>query len=164
MGDGEASVISSLPEDILSIIFGKCKPKPSFRTRDLPRILLSFSQVCRRWREVALNDPRLWTAIIFTSSSLARMMLERAQDAPLRIHAALDSADSFQNPFIEDAIARHATVGTLYLSNVPQALKAQVARITGPMPILTELELIVSDRAEYSVVLQSDGLEQFEAP
>ncbi|TEB34971.1 hypothetical protein FA13DRAFT_1426396 [Coprinellus micaceus] len=58
---GICSPIRALPEDILGEIFDRCLPHDRlsvFHVNDAPFLLTA---VCRRWRAVALQNPRLWT-------------------------------------------------------------------------------------------------------
>ncbi|KAJ2919892.1 hypothetical protein MD484_g615, partial [Candolleomyces efflorescens] len=62
------SLIRQLPDDVLREIFVACLPTdryPEMRAEEPPMLL---SQVCKRWREVALSTPHLWSSLhIWTS-------------------------------------------------------------------------------------------------
>ena len=80
--------ISSLPPEIFAAIFSSlCLPGiPSLGgnpSRNLTR--LRISHVCHRWREIALNQPRLWSHVNFNTVSLAGAteILDRAKSVPL---------------------------------------------------------------------------------
>ena len=80
--------ISSLPPEIFAAIFSSlCLPGiPSLGgnpSRNLTR--LRISHVCHRWREIALNQPRLWSHVNFDTVSLAGAteILDRAKSVPL---------------------------------------------------------------------------------
>ena len=71
--------IGSLPTEVLSIIF-------SFYALSRPQGLHTLSTVCRFWRHVALNDPRLWTIIpIQLSPKCVSLYLSRSKNLPLHI-------------------------------------------------------------------------------
>ncbi|TEB36744.1 hypothetical protein FA13DRAFT_1787108 [Coprinellus micaceus] len=59
------SPMRKLPTDILSSIFRsyleQCHWRSSYRSRQHPSVLLTH--ICRRWREIALGTPLLWTTI-----------------------------------------------------------------------------------------------------
>ncbi|EIW85608.1 hypothetical protein CONPUDRAFT_150413 [Coniophora puteana RWD-64-598 SS2] len=58
------SVVIRVPDDVLSIIF-----KYVSRSYQIPVPPISLSRVCRRWRTVALADPKLWNSIHITAGS-----------------------------------------------------------------------------------------------
>jgi hypothetical protein len=87
----------TLSRDVLAYVFAFVGPKsfvpaatsyyrikPNARPGPLVH-LLSFSQVCRHWRQVALSIATLWNAPHFEYRALGVMMLERAGKAPLTI-------------------------------------------------------------------------------
>ncbi|KIK67566.1 hypothetical protein GYMLUDRAFT_877971 [Collybiopsis luxurians FD-317 M1] len=57
------SPMRGLPAEILSEIFLHCLPLDRNPVRSMREPPLLFTRVCRRWRDVALNTPRLWTRI-----------------------------------------------------------------------------------------------------
>ncbi|KAF7970156.1 hypothetical protein HWV62_24856 [Athelia sp. TMB] len=60
------SVLRRLPREILADIFLYLRPdEQSFDSPDLRRTVMLPSHVCRRWREIALSTPELWTTVIF---------------------------------------------------------------------------------------------------
>ncbi|KAI0059580.1 hypothetical protein BV25DRAFT_1054039 [Artomyces pyxidatus] len=76
------SPISRLPPEILSRIFSHLAA-PSLNT---PWMWQTVSHVCRRWREVAVFSPLLWTSIDFRSAAWTMEFLQRSQYAPLAVH------------------------------------------------------------------------------
>ncbi|THU96894.1 hypothetical protein K435DRAFT_82603 [Dendrothele bispora CBS 962.96] len=58
-----ASLAPTVPDDVLSEIFMHCLPETYNATRSLSEAPLLLGQVCRRWREVSLSTPRLWTSL-----------------------------------------------------------------------------------------------------
>ncbi|KAL0566168.1 hypothetical protein V5O48_015851 [Marasmius crinis-equi] len=54
-----------LPDEILSEIFAQCLPEgpPSPSTKEAPLLL---TLICHNWRETALRDPRIWSALCIT--------------------------------------------------------------------------------------------------
>ena len=88
---------SSLPQEILALIFRHLSVKETFHRRYLENILL----VCRQWRMAALNDSRIWARIIINIEADAtgvydsrirhisrRLSLSRT--APLAIEISVD--------------------------------------------------------------------------
>ncbi|KAJ8514623.1 hypothetical protein ONZ45_g7850 [Pleurotus djamor] len=80
-------VVSRLPSEVLSIIFEYVAilGSPLHKKPYAPR--LRASQVCRLWRNVAINTPRLWNSIYSHSKlDLAKLFLERSKSTPLYIN------------------------------------------------------------------------------
>lgn len=75
----QVAPIASLPTEVLSIIF-------SFYGSSNPQGLNTLTKVCRFWRRVALNDPRLWSTIsIQISPKCVPLYLSRSKSLPLHI-------------------------------------------------------------------------------
>lgn len=75
----QVAPIGSLPTEVLSIIF-------SFYGSSHPQGLNTLTSVCRFWRKVALNDPRLWSTIsIQISPKCVPLYLSRSKSLPLHI-------------------------------------------------------------------------------
>ncbi|KAJ7121246.1 hypothetical protein C8R43DRAFT_75063 [Mycena crocata] len=57
---------SRLPIELWDIIFAKCvRHPPELSLVDAP---LNVSQVCRRWRNISLSNPHLWTGLAVTTT------------------------------------------------------------------------------------------------
>jgi hypothetical protein len=91
-------LISSLPYELLSAIFGKGPIDPGSRTT----FALSVSQVSRQWREVAIRTPFLWSGICLFPwraqggyHRFLQILLERFRSHPLDIKLTLRD---LQNP------------------------------------------------------------------
>ncbi|KAF9018408.1 hypothetical protein BDZ89DRAFT_1073921 [Hymenopellis radicata] len=75
--------IGTLPPEMLQAIFDMCisfvydNPKPRHR--------LAWTQVCRLWRTIALDTPRLWRYIDLCDANYAREFLARSRRVPLSI-------------------------------------------------------------------------------
>ena len=75
----QVAPIGSLPTEVLSIVF-------SFYALSHPRSLNTLTTVCRHWRYVAINNPRLWSIItIQISPKCVPLYLSRSQSLPLHI-------------------------------------------------------------------------------
>ncbi|KAG2021078.1 hypothetical protein CC2G_006342 [Coprinopsis cinerea AmutBmut pab1-1] len=77
------SLISRLPLEILERLFALCVS--GLYGYSTPRYPLAWAQVCRLWRQVALNSPRLWSTIDLCKPTFARAFVDRSQAAPLSI-------------------------------------------------------------------------------
>ncbi|KAL4255127.1 hypothetical protein AB1N83_013241 [Pleurotus pulmonarius] len=91
----------------------------------------AVTHVCRSWRNIALNEPTLWTD--FTDPSLhpswIREVFDRSQTAPLTLHVRLDGPFVNPVPFIFDHVVEH-----------PERIK-QLVIITGKTPFNASLFL-----------------------
>ncbi|KDQ09504.1 hypothetical protein BOTBODRAFT_164638 [Botryobasidium botryosum FD-172 SS1] len=91
--------INRLPSECISQIFTMgSSPRPMDEedpTSDDPSwnspvkpFRLIIPAVCRRWRDIALNTPRLWSTIEFSDAApfgYSELMLKRSRDCPLSI-------------------------------------------------------------------------------
>ncbi|KAJ7141353.1 hypothetical protein C8R44DRAFT_245108 [Mycena epipterygia] len=64
--DESADVATCLPVELWHLIFAECVPEPG--EPNLVHAPLNVSQVCRRWRTIALSNPVLWTALTLTTT------------------------------------------------------------------------------------------------
>ncbi|KAF5341934.1 hypothetical protein D9611_001279 [Ephemerocybe angulata] len=153
--------INCLPPEIISIIFlivAERAPNrfPSYRQG--PSVDMSWlpctTQVCRRWREIALSCPALWSHISFATPELTQLMLLRSKNTPISVtFVALSwpggkgyprhifdalSWQSHRLKSIELLNRGNATFDydteTIYLDDV-------LSNCSGPMPILESLRL-----------------------
>ncbi|KAJ7120207.1 hypothetical protein C8R44DRAFT_623999, partial [Mycena epipterygia] len=80
--------VLSLPPEITSLIFIHCVPFPeaSFpRPSPLDAPLL-LAQICRQWRDIAINTQELWQSVAFVdtrSLELIKIWLSRSGNHPL---------------------------------------------------------------------------------
>jgi hypothetical protein len=108
------SPISSLPPEVFSAIFSfACLPGiPSLGGKpdhNLARI--HVSHVCHQWRDIALNQPLLWSHVDFTtlSSAGAAKMLVRAKSFPLYLEATRASRRFWESRWDGDQFSRFRT-------------------------------------------------------
>ncbi|KAJ7665370.1 hypothetical protein DFH06DRAFT_311946 [Mycena polygramma] len=143
--------VSTLPTEIIIDIFICFLPTypriPPLRGHLSPALL---TQICRRWREIALGTPGLWRALgleIYEDAAPARefrIWLNRSRCCPLSLKIARPSGLSLVNSEILGTIAHHCArleYAELLLSTV------QLPIIGGPhqaMPSLRELDLHLS--------------------
>ncbi|KDQ21816.1 hypothetical protein BOTBODRAFT_183053 [Botryobasidium botryosum FD-172 SS1] len=77
--------INRIPDDILSYIFecaGNGRPFDDALEK-IPQLVVPL--VCKRWRGVALDTPRLWTRIDRFTEPVSRLSILRSKQAPLNI-------------------------------------------------------------------------------
>jgi hypothetical protein len=131
--------ISSLPSEVLALIFSFAnqRTEPSI-SRETP-IRLSFAQVCRTWRAVALDTPSLWVRPLFRWPAFAQLMLSHARELPIVVECDLSEATKTKRRLIsnglEAACGRMAAVRRMELS--------------GPADVLCEV-LLTADSREAS--------------
>ncbi|KAJ7919666.1 hypothetical protein B0H13DRAFT_2656613 [Mycena leptocephala] len=96
----------SIPAELVAAIFQHCLPNPSDHlwpsSLEAPLLL---AQICRRWREICLDTPNLWTSIAFgetRSIELLEEWLLRARRHPLTIH--LKCRDKTRARMLVDAV------------------------------------------------------------
>ncbi|CCM02517.1 uncharacterized protein FIBRA_04619 [Fibroporia radiculosa] len=122
--------IARISDDILYEIFdtlvampGANEPRPlSRKALKEGRSWLAVTYVCRYWRNVALNSPRLWTSIMFNNDcgpNMLREFLKRSRKSALSV--------SIEGPSLQDldpmvrylaamcAVATHR-INSLYIS------------------------------------------------
>ena len=148
--------ISRLPPETIAIIFSFLSlPREYLRllTGDKQDILawLRVSHVCHRWREVALNQPRFWSRIDFTTltSAGATEVLSRSKMAPLELelnlsngaHWAGDRVDAFGGQ-----LSSHVShISRLNITADFADLQAIIEQLASSAPVLDWLSLIVND-------------------
>jgi|SRR5882762_1427341 len=86
--------VASFPNEILSAIF-EAGLLPQSQTREPPFEIL-VCQVTRRWRNVAIGTPSLWTNIVFSDKQpldLVTSYMTRSRSIPLSIHMIISATD-----------------------------------------------------------------------
>ena len=185
------SPISSLPPEVFATIFSlTCLPGiPSLGGRpehNLARIHLSH--VCHQWREIALNQPLLWSHVDFDTLSLAGSteMLIRAKSVPLYLEVKrapwcgweIMGSDNQVMRFQTELQARFQTEfqtcipHTCFLSinAKSQHLRSTLELLVSPAPILKNLSLVsrgvsnCSNRATWDEVFIPEALFEGIAP
>jgi hypothetical protein len=147
--------ISRLPPEIIATIFSFLSlPREYLRLLpgDKQEVLawLRVSHVCHRWREIALNQPRFWSRIDFTTltSDGATEVLSRSKMAPLELEANISGAhwggervDAFGQ-----LLSSHVShISRLNLTVDFADLQTIVEQLASPAPVLEWLSLIVDD-------------------
>jgi hypothetical protein len=135
--------VLTLPNEIVAEIFIHFLPLyplcPPLTGRSSPTIL---TQICQKWREIALATPKLWRAISLTADidleqrlHMCHAWLTRSCSCPLSIRG-LDAPQ-----LLEAVIPCRARWEYLDLTLFPAYLPA----FEGPMPLLRHLDLAASD-------------------
>jgi hypothetical protein len=146
------SPISSLPPEVFAAIFSfACLPGiPSLGGKP-DHAQIHVSHVCHQWREIALNQPLLWSHVDFTTLSLAGAteMLVRAKLVPLYLEATRASwrcwetrwdGDRF-GTFQTELHARVPHIRHLSINAKPRHLRSTLEGLVSPAPTLEYLSL-----------------------
>ena len=142
------SPISSLPPEVFAVIFSfSCLPgRSSLDGKPFHLARLFVSHVCHRWRQMALDQPLLWSHVDFTALSLAAATetLVRAKSAPLHLEANFSDHrwdDVRSSAFRKELQARILHVRHLRISAKPTHLLRTLERFVSPAPTLQHLSL-----------------------
>ncbi|KAI0318595.1 hypothetical protein OF83DRAFT_1170937, partial [Amylostereum chailletii] len=82
---------SHLPVEILSKIFAQLPPFLLLRNDDDGFSSISVTHVCSRWRQVAIEDPKLWTLVPLYNLKWAELFLERSRAMPVYLFDTVDT-------------------------------------------------------------------------
>lgn len=148
--------VSRLPSEILAAIFRYLIPSVEIGTLDVDtshrramvsararylhktRCLINMSHVYGLWRDVALNDAKLWSNIWAYNSDWTTEMVRRTADVPLTvIHSDIDPIEALWSP-----LSRLHDIQRLYLF-LPYTIEPEVAEtlresLLKPAPLLEE--------------------------
>ena len=148
--------ISRLPPETLATIFSFLSP--SWNKEAGYSAWMSVVHVCRRWRETALNHPRLWSHINFTNLTPSGVagMLARAKESPLHLDADVTKWSVTQFDVFRNYVEAHMS-HTRQLS-ICGSLHAVFDRLVSSAPTLEFLSLSHKPRpsASAKVVIPID--------
>jgi hypothetical protein len=134
--------ISSLPPEILNVIFHHAAHGIADDPLLTP-ICMSFAQVCRSWRAIALETPSLWMTPLFEWPAFADMMIRRAMDRPLEVSCYLNSMENLPPrkrdiwPALEGACRNMNNIRKLDI-NGPADMIARLILHSSPLPARIE--------------------------
>ena len=141
------SPISSLPPEVFAAIFSfLCLPALEGEMSDHHQARLLVSHVCHQWRQIALNQPFLWSNIDFTNLSLdgATELLARAKSVPLYLEARVSHRnwdDARFSRFQKELQAHLPDVCHLKISAELIRLHKTLGELISPAPTLEYLSL-----------------------
>ncbi|KIY63932.1 hypothetical protein CYLTODRAFT_493521 [Cylindrobasidium torrendii FP15055 ss-10] len=139
--------IHILPADVLVNIFGLCaSANARFKVRTEPSTALLLGRVCRRWRNLVINSPLLWSRfpsdwLQFGSRTLAAIAFERSRQVPLYIQ--LDFYESVVPQRMREELRKSSHHWRrLDVAHSTARIKTDIAElgITG-LPLLEELHI-----------------------
>ncbi|KAJ7623942.1 hypothetical protein DFH06DRAFT_758569 [Mycena polygramma] len=140
--------VLTLPTELVSEIFLHVLPRyPNFPELTGLSSPTPLTQICRRWRDIALGTPELWSAISSLNNNLDgrelrifEFWLNRSRHCPLSITLATDVAWACDE-LVEAVIPHRARWQHLKFEVESKHLRI----FDGPMPLLRHLELITED-------------------
>ncbi|KAJ7766614.1 hypothetical protein B0H16DRAFT_368402 [Mycena metata] len=139
-------ILAVLPE-ILAEIFVHCLPEwPRPDPQDAPQLLC---RICRRFREVALSTPRLWSSLWVDPekhNDFCRTWLSRAQSIPLSLKLSDDGylPTDPEHPLLSTIIGCSRQCRTLEISDGlfwETLLSGGSRSLNGKVPLLEELKI-----------------------
>ncbi|KAJ7367761.1 hypothetical protein DFH08DRAFT_829297 [Mycena albidolilacea] len=138
--------VLTLPAEIVSEIFLHCLPiYPLFPPLLGPSSPTVLTQICRKWREIALTTPALWRAIslselaipIGEQAKLVDTWLTRSRCLPVHFQFSNRFAPSRAAEVLASVVPHRARWEYLDLHHLPPS---HVHIVAGPMPLLRRLE------------------------
>ncbi|KAK1224781.1 hypothetical protein PQX77_012299 [Marasmius sp. AFHP31] len=138
------AAISRLPAEILIHVFTHCAFLREHRRHDHnDKDWFYFSQVCQRWRFVALGSPTLWSSPKFKYPSWAREMLARSRDAPLEVKWRFRYTKPLtDNDIVYDALLKYMNrMDRLDLTAPFDVLSDVFLKMTQSAPLLQSLRV-----------------------
>jgi hypothetical protein len=140
------SPISTLPPEVFAAIFSLLCPSSPDRNPDHHLARLCVSHVCHHWREIALNQPLLWSNVNFTTLSLAGAteILARAKSVPLYLEARVSHHwdDDRSSTFRKELQASVPNIRHLCITADHFHLRRTLEGLVSPAPTLECLVLV----------------------
>ncbi|KAJ6492580.1 hypothetical protein C8R47DRAFT_1121152 [Mycena vitilis] len=140
--------VLTLPNEVTSEIFMHIVPPYDHEFPPLagPHSPTLLTQICRRWRDVALATPELWSVIssddyragVARGARMIRLWLERSRCCPLYLELGTD------DELVEAVIPHRASVKYLRIDLDAGNLRM----LDGPMPFLRYLLLDVDEEVD----------------
>lgn len=143
-----------LPNELLVHIFSyypasddqkiiKTKSPHDHVERDRPPFWSTITQVCRRWRDVAIGTPCLWSNIVLTNESCVEEMVRRSRDLPLTVKPSKTFYEPNWGP-VSQALRHIHRTAHLELIIVADEMPFIAPFLTeNPAPLLESLSLSV---------------------
>ncbi|KAL7280716.1 hypothetical protein ACG7TL_005658 [Trametes sanguinea] len=102
---------------------------------------LSVAHVCRVWRAIALDTPRLWSRIVLTRPEVDKEVLARSKKAPLWISANIHHQDDERAALLNTIMEDSVRLKELHLTGPARALQHLSAKWTNRADALEFLSL-----------------------
>ncbi|KAH6914638.1 hypothetical protein BKA70DRAFT_1256657 [Coprinopsis sp. MPI-PUGE-AT-0042] len=139
----ELTPVSSLPAELLSMIFHLCTLTDTPSTQC--SALATLTSVSARWRAVALGNPSLWTNIsLLLPAKWQAAFVERSGSAPMSVK--LLTTGSPDRPPIDALLAHASRISRIVFEGDSRTVNDVVAALTSPAPLLEALKMTVVDK------------------
>jgi len=157
-----SSPIRSLPSELLELIFTHIYTQNSEKLCHLYHIP-AVSQVCRKWRDVALSTPSMWCDITLEPQALRLppvvprwkwrkpseclvpldLRIDRTRQHPLRVHISVSEVEHTTHPQFLKLLATSDrwTAVTIMSLSFPSAIGKTLQHLHGRVSSLVALEL-----------------------
>ncbi|KAF6744422.1 hypothetical protein DFP72DRAFT_1177014 [Ephemerocybe angulata] len=118
--------INCLPPEILSTVFLIVAERTQLQLklgyRPGPYVDMAWlpctTQVCRRWREIALSCPALWSHISFATPELTELMLLRSKNTPISVMFEVAGENGYPRHIL-DALSQSHRLKSIELQGSP---------------------------------------------
>ncbi|KAJ7623937.1 hypothetical protein DFH06DRAFT_1446606 [Mycena polygramma] len=152
--------VLTLPNELVSEIFVRVLPPYP----DFPQLIgrlspIPLTQICQRWREIALGTPALWSAISSFGHGdepeldIFELWLKRSRHCPISIKLGTESL--WASDALVDVVIPHRARWQ-YLKIDIEAENLPI--FDGPMPLLRHLELMVEPGSGTGISLHASGM------
>jgi hypothetical protein len=158
--------VRRLPVEILQHIFSicchRCMPSWRFWRESDQGSELSLSRVCKRWRDVTLGMPSLWSSICisysFLASHLTGLYLDRSGAHPLSIGLYESSSLRFRKA-LELVVAHCGRWDSLYLANNSDGIDPghPLMKVKENLPMLSRLTYFSSSGRQSEIIQLFEG-------
>ena len=129
-------VVHQIPRDILSRIFLLVGTGAE---------VVPLTHACRRWRNIALRTPELWTSLRDRDlTDMLPVFIERSQRAPLDVSVSINSDDTHRLKLLTDLQAASSHLRSFEVTiggSFTDVVEATFAHIHKPAPLLTTLSI-----------------------
>ena len=129
-------VVHQIPRDILSRIFFLVGTGAE---------VVPLTHACRRWRNIALRTPELWTSLRDRDlTDMLPVFIERSQRAPLDVSVSINSDDTHRLKLLTDLQAASSHLRSFEVTiggSFTDVVEATFAHIHKPAPLLTTLSI-----------------------
>ena len=134
--------VNKLPPEVLSRVAECSLDEDAYDARSI----VPLTHVCQYWRESIISAPENWTLVSNDRMQLAKLSLERAKAAHLRIYLRMELARDLPN-FLNFFIPHLKNTETLTTPSIPgfEELVELFSKFPRPMPNLRSLTLGLDD-------------------
>ena len=139
--------INRIPSEVLSLILDHCEADNQ---------LVTLTHVCRRWREIFISYPSLWTCLDCADFDKTRVYLERSKASPLEIRFEETCPPPRHDAFQLTLLHTNRLKALSFSEPLPDINLSEY--LTSPTPLLEKLEISVRGGHSDAVVgTLSDG-------